>query len=568
MSGLQEPGGEGMERRAILATILAVIVLIVYQTFFAPTPKPPSEPPAPTPEASRPQAPAALPAEPPKLETKAPQVAGPLRRGDREEQITLETDLLEVVLTNQGGAVRSWKLKQYRQANGPVDLAGDPLQKGTFLALAASVVDGGGAGRGLYRVVERPSTDPDAPRRVVMEFQEPNGIVIEKTLVLHPGRYLADVTFRLKNLGAAPAPGSLRVLWGPGFRLGTPGRNSAPASPAAWIDGALVTPKMEEVTEEVLQPGGVSWTALRDSYFAAALVPAAPGPSGLVAKDAEGAPIVGLIYPATRIPPGGETTTELQLYVGPKEITRLRDAGHDLRELVNLGWFDFLARPALYFLRFLHDFLGNYGVAIIIITVIQKIAFYPLTRKSHKSMQAMQALQPKIQAIKERYKNNPQKANQETMELYKRHNVNPVGGCLPMLIQIPIFIALYNALASSVELWQAPFTLWITDLSAPDTLYVMPFAIPYLGESFALRGLPLIMGISMFIQQKMSPTGGDPRQAQMMLYLMPVMFTFIFWGMPSGLVLYWLINNVLQIGHQYRMNLETALPLAAGKEAG
>jgi YidC/Oxa1 family membrane protein insertase len=181
-------------------------------------------------------------------------------------------------------------------------------------------------------------------------------------------------------------------------------------------------------------------------------------------------------------------------------------------------------------------------------------------------MQAMQAVQPKLQAIKERYKNNPQKVNQETMELYKRHGVNPLGGCLPMVIQIPIFIALYNALASSVELWRAPFALWIDDLSVADTLFVVPFPIPYVGEAFAVRGLPLIMGISMFIQQKMSPTGGDPRQAQMMLYLMPVMFTFIFWGMPSGLVLYWLVNNVLQIGHQYQMNRGLGLAVGAGKE--
>jgi YidC/Oxa1 family membrane protein insertase len=267
-----------------------------------------------------------------------------------------------------------------------------------------------------------------------------------------------------------------------------------------------------------------------------------------------------------KIPPGGEVQVTLELFAGPKEIARLREAGHDLYALVDLGWFDFLARPALYFLHFLHTFTGNYGVAIIIITILQKIGFYPLAQKSHKSMHAMQALQPKIQAIKERYKNNPQKVNQETMELYKRHGVNPLGGCLPMLLQIPIFIALYNALYYSVELWRAPFTLWIDDLSVADTLFVVPFPIPYIGEAFAVRGLPVIMGISMFIQQKMSPMGGDPRQAQMMLYLMPVMFTFIFWGMPSGLVLYWLVNNVLHIGHQYQMNRGLGLSVGAGKE--
>jgi YidC/Oxa1 family membrane protein insertase len=400
-----------------------------------------------------------------------------------------------------------------------------------------------------------------------MEFQEANGVLLEKTVVLLPGRYLAEVQIRLKNLGGVATQSSLELLWGPGFSLGNENRRTAVAAPAAWIDGGLVKPNMEEVEQELAQPGTVAWTALQDRYFAVALIPDQPTSSGLVAKDAEGRATVGLRYPAVKIPPGGEKTVELGLYAGPKEITRLRDASYNLRELVNLGWFDFLARPALYFLRFLNDFVGNYGVAIVIITILQKIAFFPLTQKSHKSMHAMQTLQPKIQAIKERYKNNPQKVNQETMELYKRYGVNPLGGCLPLLIQIPIFYALYAALANSVELWRAPFTLWITDLSSPDTLLALPFAVPYLGEAFPLRGLPLIMGISMFIQQKMSPTGGDPRQAQMMLYLMPVVFTFIFWAMPSGLVLYWLVNNVLQIGQQYHMNRGSSLLALARKEA-
>jgi YidC/Oxa1 family membrane protein insertase len=333
------------------------------------------------------------------------------------------------------------------------------------------------------------------------------------------------------------------------------------ATPAAWIDGKTVYPEAEEAGQELTQSGTVGWMALQDLYFAAALIPGEPDPSSFVAKDAEERPLVGLLYPAMKIAPGAEKKVELKLYAGPKEITRLRAAGHNLRELVYLGWFDFLARPALYFLQFLYGFIGNYGVAIIIITVLQKLVFYPLTQKSHKSMQAMQTLQPKMQALKERHKNNPQKVNQETMELYKKHGVNPLGGCLPMLIQIPIFIALYRALGSSVELWHAPFALWITDLSAPDILFTIPFG----ADVFAVRALALIMGISMFIQQKMSPTGGDPRQAKMMLYMMPIMFTFIFWSMPSGLVLYWLVNNVLQIGHQYHMNRGLKLSPATGK---
>lgn len=576
MSGLQEPGGEGMERRAILATVLALIVLIVYQTFFAPTPQQPAEaPPQPaveapkreaSPETARPPAPTAT--VPEKLPVTRPQSTGPLRRAKREEMITLETDLLKVILTNRGGAVRSWQLKKYQETNGSVDLVGVPSQGGAPLPFASSV-DGGEGATGLYRIVERPSGDPGTPQRVVMEFQEQGGILLEKTVVLHPGRYLADVELRVKNLAGVPTQGSVRLQWGPGFRVGASNQNTrfGGVSAVAWIDGARVTPNMKKVTEEVLQTGNVSWTALEDMYFAAALVPAEQGPAGLVAKDAEDRPIVGLIYPAQEIPAGGEATHSLQIYAGPKEITRLRDAGHNLRELVNLGWFDFLARPVLYFIRFLNGFVGNYGVAIILITILQKVAFYPLTQKSNKSMQAMQTLQPRILAIKEKHKNNPQKANQETMELYKRHGVNPLGGCLPMVVQLPIFLALYNALLGSVEMWRAPFTLWITDLSAPDTLFTLPFALPYLGASFPVRGLPLIMGVSMFIQQKMSPTGGDPRQAKMMLFMMPIIFTVMFWGFPSGLVLYWLINNVLQIGQQYQMNKGLGLPALTGKEA-
>lgn len=558
-----------MERRAILATILAVVVLLVYQAFFMPAPPPP--PPEPDKEVAQEEAKPAPPLPPaataPQPRAEPPQIDGPLRRGKEEEHISLETDLLKVILTNRGAGVRSWQLKQYEYQEpktGLVDLVGSVPDETTVLPIAAWV-DGGEGNKGLYRIVERPPADPNQPQRVVMEFQEAGGVVLQKTIILQPGRYLVDVQLRLSNPGREVEERSLRVQWGPGFRLGSENRDVAAVTPVALIDGKRVSPNMDKIEQEFTQPGAVAWTALQDRYFAAALIPGEPGPSSLVAKDTEGRPIVGLLYPAVKVPPGGEATVGLKLYAGPKEITRLREAGKNLQAIVDLGWFDFLARPALYFLRFLYDFTGNYGVAIIIITILQKVGFFPLAQKSHKSMHAMQALQPKIQAIKERHKNNPQKANQETMDLYKRHGVNPLGGCLPMLIQIPIFIALYNALGSSVELWQAPFALWINDLSSPDTLFEFPFPIPFLGEAFPFRGLPLIMGVSMFIQQKMSPTGGDPRQAKMMLYLMPVMFTFIFWSMPSGLVLYWLINNVLQIGHQYQMNRGFGLSLGEAK---
>ena len=559
------PGGDDMERRAILAAALAVVVLLVYQAYFVSAPPPPPEPKKEAADEAKPAP--AIPAAGPRATRE--RLAGPLRRGERDETVHMETDLVSVTLTNRGGGIRNWQLKQYRENYGPLDLVGDPPSGGAPLPFTAWI-EGGEGSTGLYRVVERPTGDPGVPQRVVMEFQEAGGVLLQKTLVLHPGRYLADATLRLVNPGARPSQIALRVEWGPGFRMGPGAPEIGGISAAAWIDGKLAVPDLEKVKggEELAQSGSVSWAAVQDRYFAAALIPVEPAPSSLVRKEAPERLVVGLRYPALTIPPGGEIRVPLKLYAGPKEIGRLGDAGHDLQGLVDLGWFWFLAQPALWLLTRLHDATGNYGVAIIIITVLQKIGFYPLTQKSYKSMQAMQAIQPKLEALKERYKGNTQKLNQEMMELYKRHGVNPFGGCLPMVIQIPIFIALYNALGSSVELWRAPFALWITDLSAPDTFFVVPFAIPYLGAAFAFRGLPLIMGISMFVQQKMSPTAGDPRQAQMMLYLMPVMFTFIFWGMPSGLVLYWLVNNVLQIGHQYQMNRGLGLSLGAAKEGG
>jgi YidC/Oxa1 family membrane protein insertase len=176
-----------------------------------------------------------------------------------------------------------------------------------------------------------------------------------------------------------------------------------------------------------------------------------------------------------------------------------------------------------------------------------------------KSMQAMQAVQPKIQAIQERYKNNPQKKQEETMALYRKHGVNPMGGCLPMLAQIPIFIALYNALSASVEMWQAHF-LWIRDLTQPDSLFTVTL---WGGHAISANLLALLMGVSMWVQQKMSPTTGDPRQAQMMLWMMPIIFTFMFWSFPSGLVLYWLVNNILQVGQQWLINRGPARPPAS-----
>jgi YidC/Oxa1 family membrane protein insertase len=227
----------------------------------------------------------------------------------------------------------------------------------------------------------------------------------------------------------------------------------------------------------------------------------------------------------------------------------LEAAGNELAKSVDFGWFDVLAKPMLWLLNFFHQYSGNYGVAIILLTVLIKLVFWPITQKGMKSMKNMQKLQPKIAKLKERCKDDPAKMNQEMMALYKTYKVNPVGGCLPMLIQIPFFFALYQVLLAAIELRHAPFMLWINDLSAPDRLW-LGFDIPY------LHGLPimtLLMGASMYLQQKMTPTTMDPTQARIMQFL-PIVFTVMFINFASGLVLYWFVNNLLSILQQYLIN--------------
>ncbi|MFQ5839160.1 MAG: membrane protein insertase YidC [Candidatus Methylomirabilales bacterium] len=557
MRGLGD-GDREMQWRVLLAALLSLLILLGYQYLFAPTPRPTSSPP---PKEEPVASPPLLPQIPqPITPPVAAQPSTPLIQAEREKEILLETDLLRVVVTNRGGAVKSWRLRAYEEAAGePVELVGSNGQSGP-LPLAAWTADGEGQ-RGLYRIIERPTAG--GPQTVLLRFQGRSRLIIEKRLTLYPSRYLADLVVRVVNPGLAPIQTDLRVQWGPGLRSGSRDVAASLVAATAYVGGKRVQPTLKEPGQEHREKGSVEWAAVQDTYFAAALLSPEGSSESVLALDERGRPIAGLLFSGLTIPAGGGREVPLGLYAGPKDLDRLGDIGRGLSALVNLGWFDFLARPALWLLKFFYRFTGNYGIAIIIITILQKVAFYPLTRKSLESMRRMQALQPKIATLKERYKNNPKKLNEETMALYKREGANPLGGCLPMLVQIPIFIALYNALSSSVELWRAPFVLWISDLSAPDTL----FMIELYGSTVPVRVLPLIMGASMYIQQKMTPTAGDPRQAQLMLYMMPVLFTFLFWGFPSGLVLYWLGNNLLQIGQQHLMNRQQGVAAGAGQMA-
>jgi YidC/Oxa1 family membrane protein insertase len=246
----------------------------------------------------------------------------------------------------------------------------------------------------------------------------------------------------------------------------------------------------------------------------------------------------------TRIDPGQHERIATSYYLGPKEQQYLTLVGNNLIGALHYGWLNIIARPLVQVLKFFYSYVGNYGAAIILLTFVIKIIFWPLSHKSYKSMEKMKKIQPMMKQLKEKYKDDRQKMNQELMQLYKTYKVNPAGGCLPMLLQIPVFIGLYEALMGAVELRHAsfithfPFTdiVWLADLSAKDPYYITP----------------VIMGLSMFLQQKLSPTAGDPTQAKIML-IMPIFLTFIFLNFPSGLVVYFFTNNMLSIFQQWRL---------------
>jgi YidC/Oxa1 family membrane protein insertase len=250
------------------------------------------------------------------------------------------------------------------------------------------------------------------------------------------------------------------------------------------------------------------------------------------------------------IQPGTQDTFEYQLFMGPKSMQELKKIGNDLNKLIDFGWFDFIAKPCVWLMNLFYSVIPNYGVAIIILTMLVKLLLWPLGQKSYKSMSEMKKLQPLMKEIREKYKDDKQRMNQEVMGLYRTYKINPLGGCLPMVVQLPVFFALYRMLYEAIELRHAPFFLWINDLSAPDRLFRFNFTVPFMEPPYGIPVLTIIMGASMLLQQKMSPPMGDATQAKMMMF-MPIVFTVIFINFSSGLVLYWLVNNIISIAQQY-----------------
>lgn len=542
-----------MEKNLILALVLSSILfalfLFVQARLFPPEPLP--SPPAQAPIESKPAPPPPAPVSPPR-KVERPAVVP-------QRLVAVEGPLFRGTIGSDGGKFHEWVL-HYR-GDKPMVIPGALGPRGVILQRP-----GAGAEIVAFNVKEeRLVLGPARPRgEVVLTGQDAFGLRVTETLRFQAQDFYVEVALRLENRQAAPQGAEILLPWSapkewkeqkPGF----PGQH--PARVIRLSEGQIHRDDLEKVTD--LTDEG-KWIALESDWYMAALIPLTPGFKVHTSKGVNGAIEIALKATPPPLAPGQGWEGRALLYVGPKEYDRLKALGVELEETVDFGGFPlprkygglpmrWLGVPILWLMNFFYRYVPNYGVAIILLTVITKILFYPLTLKSLASMKAMQTLQPQVNALKAKYQKDTQRAQREMMDLYKKHGVNPMGGCLPMLIQIPIFYALYTVFSVSVELQNASFLcvgrspqwipllggkdLWICNLAQDDPTYV----------------LPILMGISMFIQQKMSPTMGDPRQAKMML-LMPVVFTFMFLNVSSGLVLYWFVSNVLQILQQYYMD--------------
>ncbi len=375
-----------------------------------------------------------------------------------------------------------------------------------------------------------------------LEWNNGSGLHFEKSIVIAPDSYLLTVRDRVVNQTAKPVPlyaFAQFVRTEPEAETTETKSSSDFHGPMGYLDKTRVQHTYETLRKKDEHLDATNgWVGFTDKYFLAALIPTESGTAQVGLKkfyfDYD-PPVyrVGSVSRQHNIEPGQEVNFETRLFVGPKEIRILEKQGMALERAIDYGWLHFLAVPLVDVLLFFNDFLHNYGLAIIFLTISVKALFFPLADKSYRSMNAMKKLQPKMEELRKLYGDDKTRLNQEMMQLYQTNKVNPLGGCLPIVVQIPVFFALYQVLYLSVEMRHAPFFFWIHDLSVKDPYYV----------------LPLLMGATMLIQTRMNPAPADPIQAKVMLFL-PVIFTFMFLSFPAGLVLYWLVNNILSIAQQ------------------
>ena len=539
-----------MEKRLILAIGLSILVLMGYQYFVAKPKKPvvpPVETSSVTPAAPLPGTAAAAResrADAPAEAKPAPAEAVPAPdlgavAGQAETDIVVETSLYKAVWTNKGGVLKSWKLKNHKNSLKEdlelvPALAGEigryPFSLGLDDAAFAALLNSS-----LFEASQTALDLRDgASGELRFVFSDGTSVKAEKAFRFTGGSYALETEIRVWKNGQ---PITSSVLWGPGIGNPSPAELkksfSASRGSAVYTGGKVFRMNERKYKAEQSAYNFVDWAAYEDNYFVALFVlPPQKGQAAFL-REMGGQVPAYFVY----------VTEPRQAFIGPKDAEALKAFGNEAKKVISFGMFGSIAEILLVVVRFFHKLIPNWGIAIILLTFVIKIIFFPLTYSSTKSMVKMADLQPKVKAIRAKYKKaksdiaQRRLMNEEMMKLYKEHGVNPAGGCLPMLIQLPVFWGVFRMLVVSVEFRHAPFAFWIQDLSVADPYYVTP----------------ILMGITQFISQKMTPTSADPSQAKMML-IMPFVMTIFFINFQSGLVLYWLTTNVLQIGQQAIMN--------------
>jgi YidC/Oxa1 family membrane protein insertase len=470
--------------------------------------------------------------------------------------ITVNTPLYSVQISERGATFKSFVLKKYREAVEPdapyKEIIVKKNEKGSIIiGLEEQSVEGIENALFLSNLKEDTINISSEKREVTFSWESPEGIIFEKVFSFSPEKYTIGLKLNVKNGSTQAFYDKIRLSLVKYFKAGEAFYGFE--GPSALINNKLEQIDTDDIEEKSKFDGTFKWLALQDRYFMSSILPVndvddTDATMKLLFQD--NILEARYILPRIRVNPGMQKHVDYKLFFGPKSMKVLKKTGHNLHKVIDFGMFDILAKPCLWIMNYIHDnVIQNYGIAIIILTIFTKIILWPLGSKSYKSMGEMKKIQPLMAEIREKYKNDKKKMNEEVMNLYRTYKINPLGGCLPMVVQIPVFFALYRMLYEAIELRHAPFFLWINDLSAPDRLFNFDFAIPFMQPPYGIPVLTVIMGATMLLQQKMSPPMGDPTQAKIMM-LMPIVFTVIFINFSSGLVLYWLINNVLSIAQQ------------------
>lgn len=458
------------------------------------------------------------------------------------EIVSLKNEVLDLEIDTLGGVVAKAQLLKHQDDQGKSVILFDRSNTRQYFARTGLVTP---SGIELPNHTQNYSVIRKDGQSVVMATEK-NGVRLEKTFTLAANSYVVELKHTIKTNNPQLGQASLYAeLVRDGTKLEESMFYSTFTGPALYTDGekfqkiefAEIEKNKAKLPAAQTQ-GQNTWVAMVQHYFATAWVPSTETHRDLyVGKLDNNQYRIGVQSRVENLAPGQEQTQTLKLFVGPQEERLLEQTAVGLELVKDYGWLTILAKPIFWLLEKIHTFVNNWGWAIVILTILIKLAFFPLSAASYKSMARMKEVQPRLLDLKEQYKGDPQKLNQAMMEMYRKEKINPLGGCFPVLIQIPVFIALYWVLLASVEMRAAPWVLWIHDLSKPDPYFI----------------LPIIMAVSMFIQTKLNPTPPDPLQAKLMMF-MPIAFSVMFFFFPAGLVLYWVVNNILSIAQQWQIN--------------